>query len=759
MCEMTSQSIEIAQGGKFERVLKLVACGCSLGLALGLSQAALAQATTPTAPSSIAPDTNNSELGEIVVTAMRREESIKDVPISITALSNQDLANAGISDIRDLGNITPGLVFTSQAGFASPEIRGVQSQIGVAGAEQPTAIYIDGVYQPNPAANIMDIGDVDNIEVLKGPQGTLFGRNATAGAIIIHTVDPTFETKGDFTLSNGVYSGSGARTSDDVLVKGYVTGPLIGRTLAGALAGSYEYVPGYLTDDINGSRSGEILKYDIRAKLLLEPTDDLKFLLIGSYVNRHDETVATQPLRGNTVAAFYPDAVVPTEPYHVASPFRDGAGQLYVTEETVALKADWDFGEHVGVLTSHSSYLDINVTDDTPVAAAQSALCVASFNCVLFNEGFPSTTLQQELNFTSAHYGSVSFVAGALYYHDSARLLTNLNPPLTSQGDVAGPGPVLDDATVITESYAGFGEATFDATQDLHLIGGIRYSSDKSIGQGNLVARFPTTGPVVNDATTPRASIRYDINPQANVYFTYSQGFKSAVLDSSTQGNDVSKPEKLTSYEVGTKIGTGRLVFSADAFYYDYRDLQVQFFNGEAAILTNAPKATIWGFEGDSNIQLSSSLNLHLTAAALPHAQYDSFPSGVAYALPNSPMGMTQVPVDASGHRMLKTPKLTASASLNYVTRMTSGDIDYSATYSYVTNYFFDLLQRVDTGNYGILNGTIGYSPTGSGVKVSVFAKNLTGKVYFSSAVVDNESDGVTYAPPREIGVEINYRF
>ncbi|HUG61072.1 MAG TPA: TonB-dependent receptor plug domain-containing protein, partial [Methylomirabilota bacterium] len=186
-------------------------------------------------------------VGDVIVTALRREERLRDVPISITAVTSGGLERAGIANLRDLGNITPGLVFTGQAGLGSPTIRGIQSTLGQAGAETPTSIYLDGVYQPNIAANVLDIADIEQVEVLKGPQGTLFGRNATAGAINIRTVDPSFDFRGEATISDGIYFGGGARTSHDVTAKGYVAGPLAGDWLAGSLSGYYEYVQGYLT--------------------------------------------------------------------------------------------------------------------------------------------------------------------------------------------------------------------------------------------------------------------------------------------------------------------------------------------------------------------------------------------------------------------------------------------------------------------------------------------------------------------------------
>jgi len=148
-------------------------------------------------------DTSVGQIEEILVTAQRRSENIDDVPIAISVADQEALRNAGITDIRDLGSIVAGLTFAGQGGIAVPSIRGMQSRLGTAGNEQPTAIYLDGVYQPNQLVNVLELADVEQIEVLRGPQGTLFGRNNTGGVILVNTKKPQYETEGNLTLDYG----------------------------------------------------------------------------------------------------------------------------------------------------------------------------------------------------------------------------------------------------------------------------------------------------------------------------------------------------------------------------------------------------------------------------------------------------------------------------------------------------------------------------------------------------------------------------
>jgi iron complex outermembrane receptor protein len=707
-----------------------------------------------------AQDAQPVDSGEIVVTALRRNEKLRDVPVSITAVNAEGLEKAGIANLRDLGNIAPGLVFTGQNGLASPTIRGVQSTLGQAGAESPTAIYIDGVYQPNIAANFQDLADVEHVEVLKGPQGTLFGRNATGGAVVVRTVDPSFSPKGSFTVSDGIYTGGSARTSHDIVVKGYVAGPIVDDLIAGSISGFYEWVDGYLTNDLNGKRTGRIEKYNVRAKLLVQPADNLKIVVAGFYSHKNDETsFASQPLNGNTNVQFYEDGVVPTKIWHVASPLRNGVGQHVTTTKSVYGKVDWDLGDGIGSLSSLTSYLDVKARLIVPIAAAHSPTCVASFNCIIYHEEYPGQTFQQEISFTSARWGDFQLVAGAMYFSDKNTIVSDINPVLDANGDLAAPGPVYLVGTIKTKAWAGFGEVTWDATDRLHFLAGLRYSREKRSGFGNLVPRFPSTGPVVDTAWTPRLSVRYDVSSAANVYFTYSKGFKSAVLQSIEQNDQGASPEHVTSYEIGAKVGSPGFGFNVAAYYYDYKDLQVQFFDGAVTILTNAANAKIYGIEGDVHYQITPELEIQANASWLAKAEYRNFTSGVAFALPNSPTGMGQVVVDASGQRMLKAPKFTGGVTLSYAKMVKAGEITATATYSYVSDFAFDLLRRVHTGGYGTLNGNVGFQPEGSDWKFTLFGRNITNEIYFSGSLLGGQADAPSYNPPRQIGLQVNYRF
>src|SRR6218665_1251336 len=192
------------------------------------------------------PDEAGDASADIVVTAQKRAERLQDVPISLSVQSAERLAEAGVTSTADLSKVVPGLIFAQNEVFSQPAIRGITTNIAVPGAESPVAIYLDGIYISGQTGSFFDLPDVERIEVLKGPQGTLFGRNATGGAIQIITRKPTFETAGSFNVSYGQFTGAGSsRSGGEVQAKGFISTPLTS-TLAASLSGYYRTNDGYL---------------------------------------------------------------------------------------------------------------------------------------------------------------------------------------------------------------------------------------------------------------------------------------------------------------------------------------------------------------------------------------------------------------------------------------------------------------------------------------------------------------------------------
>jgi len=273
--------------------------------------AALCVSTILTTPTAWAQDNQteqgaDADSGEIIVTAQRRAERLIDVPISISALSGNALEQAGIRSTEDLTAVIPGLNFATNGAFAQPTVRGIGTTVTSAGNDANVAIYIDGVYQPNQIANFSDLVDLEQVEVLKGPQGTLFGRNATGGAIRVTTKRPSFTPEARLTASYGRF--------DDVRLTAFGTAPLSDE-IAVSFAFLYGDDQGYVRNIGTGNRVADSNAMSIRGKILLQPTDGLEFILTASRTERSANPAFTLGvLDGNSNALRLPGSLQPVGP-------------------------------------------------------------------------------------------------------------------------------------------------------------------------------------------------------------------------------------------------------------------------------------------------------------------------------------------------------------------------------------------------------------------------------------------------------------
>jgi iron complex outermembrane receptor protein len=732
----------------------------------GLALSGVAAAAAPAGMQAAQADTSPA-ISEVVVTAQRRSENLKDVPLTVSVLSGAALVKQGVTSSRDLTAAFPGLTFTTQGAFAEPTIRGVSATISGPGQDANVAIYLDGIYQPGQVSNIFDLPDIDSIEVLKGPQGTLFGRNATGGAILVNTKKPSFTPTGSFTLNEGAYFGGSAKTANHFSAQGYVSGPIMADTLAASLSGAYDNTPGYMTNDVTGGRYGKITSYQIRGKLLFKPTDEFHVLLSAAYANRHDDANSTLfPADGINIAHFYPGSVIPTQPWHSAGEL-GGGSRIRLSRQDISLEIGYDF-KGLGTLTSRTGYSHIKPEADVDVDATYSPNCLAAFACFTpYVVANAAKTYQEELIFNSEKFGPVRFTAGAFYYHDRQAGYDNLDAPFTPGGQIQShtPGIFTFDSFVTTVAYAGFGEVNYDILENLTATAGLRYSHERHTGEGRFgltgpYTSFPPAGPQTNTAFTPRISLRYAVNDAVNVYGTYSQGFKSGVLNSASLTLPAVDPEHLNSWEAGVKVKTRSASFNLSGFYYIYKDLQVEFFNNQGTTLvSNLPKARTYGFDVDGTIQLTNEFRLSAAATWIPYAKYTENFLGADFDYPLTPYGLQTVAVQTKGLRLIRDPRISASATADYSTDVSMGKLDVSGTVYYSSSYSWHYLNRLQTNAYATLAGQISLTPTGTNLNLSIYGKNLTNKAFVTGAVLDAQADGAVFSEPRQMGVRVNYAF
>lgn len=699
-----------------------------------------------------------SRIDEVVVTAQRREESAQDVPISITAITADGLAKAGITNTRDLGLVTPGLRYDTHGAYVTPAIRGVTTTLS-SNNEANVATYVDGVYQPALLAAIFDLPDVRQVEVLKGPQGTLFGRNATGGAILIKTLAP------DLTEFTGRVS-AGFSSFNTQTATGFVSVPLVEDKIAFSFSGLFEDTDGYKKNLLrNGNEDGaEIETSIVRGKLRFVPWEGADFTLTGLYSDKEDHDIlrnsnwhGNNALADNALAA-NPPVIIADEPHEFATdldPVTD-------TQQTsFSLHGDMEMGP--GVFSVTASYLDIDQYlltdgDNSPFGATE------------FTVGSYNESRSLELIYSTDQLGSVRAVGGLYYFYKDA----GQEPFQANNYQIA-----IYNRDQVT-SYAAFGELTYDITDRLSVTGGLRFSQDEVEADAAIVfgspvppASIPHLGDTDWDSVDPRLSVLYELTDDTNIYASYSQGFKSGVYNSASfnftlfsfQQTPVD-PEEIEAYEIGLKSSSGNTTFNAAVFYYDYTDQQVQAISSAAlpggntilvAQLTNAASSTIWGAEVGGVWQATDAFSLAFGGTYLD-AEYDSYMgAGV-----NTPIGLGVIipeTIDASGNTMIRSPEFSGHLTGQYELTTDSGHWGASATLFGSTEVFHDVAGRVRQPGYAKLNAALYWESLSGNLEVRFWGRNITDSESLNSLISSLSYDAVTYEPRSAYGVDLTYSF
>ena len=603
-----------------------------------------------------------------------------------------------------------------------------------AGSDANVAMYVDGVYMPSQAGNIFDFNNVQRIEVLKGPQGTLYGRNATGGAINVTTLAPSFDPSARVSIGYGSF--------DEVRLNAYVTGPITDNIAIG-IAGLYTDDNGYSHDVLRNVDMAAVDERAVRGRLLINATNNLSFMLAGDYSDRSDtRAYSLKPFNGNTAQAA---AIIPADPYEVNLSFTP----VFATESYGgSLTGTLDLG---GVTaTSITAQRQVNASFVTDLDRTQVAAQRASFNTT-------QNTFTQELNLTSASNGRFTWVAGAFYYKDKAE---NQNLVINGAPGIFG--------RITSEAIAGYVDGTFNVTPRLSLIGGLRYSTETR----RFEARRPTgesiDTEVTYDAWTPRAAIRFALSDATNIYASYSGGFKSGTYNISAFSTIPVRPESVDAYEVGFRSYAHGITVNAAAFYYSYSDIQVQALQPTTGLtaLTNAAQAEIKGAEVEFTLPVGDHWTVR-GGGAYTDATYTSFPGALVTtprtagcgANPNRPCGNTQGPADASGNAMVRTPGLTANLSIDHRSRIGGGELQGNVTASYNDGYYWDAGNRLEQPSYVLLNARLSWGPDDSFWRVAVWGRNLLDETYQLYVTDTTQGDSVAYSRPRSIGASLELNF
>ena len=741
-----------------------------LSLAAGLSCTFSVAAQAQTPPS------EPSELQDIIVTAQKRSTNLQQTPISITALGGEDLQRSQVNKLDDIASLVPNFKMGEQGGYTQITIRGIGISNFVPLAESAVAVNVNEVYVSRPIAQATALFDVSAIEVLRGPQGTLYGRNATAGAVNVTTARPTNELSGYIRSTVGNYG--------QLRLEGAVGGAVADDKLLVRVAGFRERRNGYGKNLITGNDIDDKDAYGIRGTIVFNASSNLKGTIIGDYYRERDRGGAFHYL-GPVGLSGLPGAlgippifvllggITPSNPYDVANGI-DPKFRLRTSSVTGIV--EWSSGSFS--LKSITGYRDQNSLTMSETSGGQ-------FFGGVFIGGEPTHQFSQELQ---AHYDTsrLHLTAGLFYFKEHAdfnpatvytsNLYLNLAFPDLPQRPVPGFTHLAEIGGLLkTTAKAAFAEGTVNVTDQLSLTAGIRYSTErKHLFQRNAVSFFePYTGdntpptavsipPKSFDATTPKFGIQYQVSPDALLYATYAKGFKSGGFDSGTDPTLVGlgfSAEKLEDFEGGLKtmFFDRRVRLNLSGFYYKYTDLQVQQTRGFNQTLTaNAGKARIYGMEAEFSVAASDALTINGNAAWL-HARYTDY-TGSDSALPLAPN------IDFSGNRLNNAPDFRAFLAASYRWDLQGGNILVKGEGEYSTKFYFGPTNILIVGQsaYAKASAFITYTDN-SGWYATGFVRNIIDKATRASGTTVSPLFGSpaigSYAPPRTYGVELGYRF
>jgi iron complex outermembrane recepter protein len=731
---------------------------------------------------SAAPETQAGGLDEIVVTAQRRQELAVDVPISITALSQSQLTTANVQSLADIAQLTPALRFDTQTFFFQPSIRGIGTGITTSGGGSNVGIYIDGFYSPNPVAADMQLLNVSNIQVLKGPQGTLFGRNTTGGAILVTSADPSMETHAEATVDYGSF--------DSERYQAYATTGIAG-IAAVDIEGILSRGSGFLTNIVDGNSDvGAYKNYTVRSGLKFQFGDRVSVLARVAHSGENDPTSeltntnvdsSTDPTTGKIWGLqSYTFGAFTTDPNHVAE-----LQPVFVTSENTVAQLTVKADLNVADFTSYTQWRKENTNASENLA--QAALPI-------FNLGLPifDITESQEFLFTSKPGSPLQWTAGGFYftnrdawqtYIDTATQVRNNSGPLT--------GNRLGGSGTDTESFAEFADVTYELTPQWFLTAGARYSHDavEHAYYNPLVSNQEIPVPSVDsNKVTPRAVVRYKVTDQSNIYASFSEGYKAAIIDVGGSCQDGPafkcnpiKPESIHAFEVGYKFETHGFSNDLAAYHYDYKDLQVSEFLGNAqAYIVNVPQSKIWGFDEQFHYDFNDHVKLD-GSYAYTNAHYTTFSSVAAGQSVGAPIYATcaGAPAQYAGScanfayayvntstilhnvHMQHVPENTANLGPVFTTgKLASGEFSLSATAYYTSGFYYS---PSGTQFYQPAYATVGvrtqWKDPSDHYWVALYGENLNNARWRTQVQYNSFGMGASWNAPATWGVQLGAKF
>jgi len=750
----------------------------------------------------------------IIVTARQRPEDAQDVPAALSVLGSKWLEQSYTLNTRDLTTLVPALNYSS----ANPRntaftIRGLGSSVVAVsqandGLEPGVGYYVDGVYHARPATAAFDFSDIERIEVLRGPQGTLFGKNTTAGAINIVSAAPSF--------TRGVNAELSVAERQFVQTRVSATGPIAGNKLAIRLSGTLTRRDGVLRNIVNGRDQNTLGAQAVRGQVLWQPSSDVRLRVIADFANFDSECCTQVFLRVGTslrpaarqfpaLAAAAGYAPPSTNPYDRLTDI-DAPLAVKTSEGGVSATADWDIGAATVTSISAWRFWNWDAANDRDYTGLPIQLI----------QRIPSRQdqISQELRIASNGEGAFNYVAGLYYFRQVLTGQPNsvygpygapwLIGPTTGSNATPVPANLLDgygqtgDTRFATNSYAVFAEVNWRILPSLMLTGGLRYTYETK--EGDYSTRVfggpPTTSPALINARlgvlrpqtysardregslSGRANIAWQPTDDVLLYASFARGFKSGGINMSGLPLDannqpalptaVVEPERNTTWEAGIKstLWDGRLTLNLAAFLTTVSDFQATVVDSSQTValrgyLSNIPAVRVQGIEADARLQIG---NLTLVGAlAYGDGTYTDYPAGPC---PLELQTAATAACDLTGKRLAGLPRWSETLSADYAVPAGAGAVFFHADSNWRSGYFGDptLSRFTWIEGYNLTNASFGYrraDSQGKGWEIAIFARNLLDADYIQNLTIQAGNSGLilgTPSDPRTVGVTFRLR-
>ncbi|GGO99779.1 TonB-dependent receptor [Stakelama pacifica] len=707
----------------------LAASALAISTAAAAQQAPSPQAAPPAAASST--DTSDTT-GDIVVTAQKRSENLSKVPLAITAFSGEQLTSRGIAQTSDLQTITPGLLMQPTNRETVVAIRGIANNVRAISADPSVATYLDGVYLSRSNMVLGALYDVQRVEVLKGPQGTLYGRNATGGVINIISQQPTDTLSGNGYIGGGSY---GLMEASAALNAPITDGTAI------RISGYYAHDDGYtknLTDQ--SSKDDQTNIRSVRGVLKSQLSSAITFHATAEYTDDRGNVGYGYSQTPYPALPGLPTGFLTAPQFERQDPRNIRHDTPYISRRksfvgSASLDADLGFAT-AKLIYGHTDYRandlqDIDLSSDPAFGWYQ-----------ISNVKSKADTLEAQI--ASNGSGRFNYTAGVFAYQETAHEFIFLNED----------GVISLDTQARNRSLGAYAELSYKLTDTLTVLGGLRYTTEDKKADTVAVVLPSGAGKVSYNSATPRARITWQATPDVMAYFNFAQGFKAGGLNSQ-QANLSFKPERVTDYDAGVKatLLDNRFFIDASVFHYDYKDLQLRnaVVSGTATLVTinNAGSANITGGEISGRFRVGGGFSLD---------------GGLTYLDSKLHGFVNRQGIDYNDQPLPLAPKWEYSLGGQYDANFGETALRLRADWNHRSSYLFasnlrDYRTERSPG-YGLLNLSARLTFKNH-MYVEVLGRNVTDKLYAANLGDFRGAPGLeaNYGAPRTIEGRVGFEF